>query len=118
MPLSYYDWKTVLSLKVDGTWNLYLKLGDSSDFFVMTSSLSTIFYQPGQSNYNAANTFMESLCEYRHSLGFAASVLNVCPIEGVGYVAENPDASQKLKAQGHWFLDENSVVKFPRVSDL
>ena len=62
LDMTYNDWKTVISPKVDGTWNLHRMLGDSLDFFVMTNSLSTIFYQPGQSNYNAANTFMESFC--------------------------------------------------------
>jgi len=55
---------------------------------------------------------MESLCQYRHSLCLPASVLNICPIEGVGYVAENCEARRKLKSQGHWFLDESALLKF------
>ena len=110
--MTYDDWRAVLSPKVDGTWNLHRNLGDSLEFFVMTSSLSTVLYQPGQSNYNAANTFMESFCQYRHSLGLPASVLNVCPIEGVGYVAENSGARRTLKSQGHWFLDERALLEF------
>jgi nucleoside-diphosphate-sugar epimerase len=88
LDMTYDDWMTVISPKVGGTWNLHRKLGDSLDFFIMTSSLSTVFYQLGQSNYNAANTFTEPFCQYQHNLGLPASVLNVCPIEDVGYVAE------------------------------
>ena len=118
LDMTYDDWRTAISPKVDGTWNLHKKLGDSLDFFIMTSSLSTVLYQPGQSNYNAANTFMESFCQYRHSLGLPASVLNVCPIEGIGYVAENSDARRKLKSQGHWFLDERALLEFLELAIL
>ncbi|CRG83422.1 hypothetical protein PISL3812_00773 [Talaromyces islandicus] len=110
--MTYDQLKTVTMPKVDGTWNLHGQFGDSLDFFVMASSLSTVLNQPGQGNYNAANTFMESFCQYRHSLGLPASVLNICPIEGVGYVAENSDARRKLKSQGHWFLDERALLEF------
>lgn len=81
----------------------------------MTSSLATVFDQPGQGKYNAANTFMESFCQYRHTLGLPASVLNICPIESVGYVA---DARRKLKSQGHWFLDERALLRFLELAML
>lgn len=110
--MTYDDWRAVTSPKVAGTWNLHKNLGNNLEFFVMFSSMSTVLYQPGQSNYNAANTFMESFCQYRHNLGMAASVLNVCPIEGIGYVAENSAARRKLKSQGHWFLDERALLEF------
>ena len=116
--MTYDDWKAVMSPKVEGTWNLHRILGVSLEFFVMTSSLSAVIYQPGQSNYNAANTFMESFCQYRHSLGMPASVLNICPIEGVGFVAENSDARRKLKSQGHWFLDEQALLEFVELAIL
>ncbi|KAI9699569.1 MAG: Type I Iterative PKS [Bogoriella megaspora] len=116
--MTFEDWQAVLEPKVDGTWILHRQLQDPLDFFIMTSSLSTVFYQPGQSNYNAANTFMESFCQYRHSLGLPASVLSVCPIEGVGYVAENSEVRRKLKSQGHWFLDERALLEFLELTIL
>lgn len=84
-----------MSPKVDSTWNLQRNLGDTLEFFVMTSSLSTVLYRPRQGNCNAANTFMEAFCQYRHNSGLPASVLIVCPIEGVGYVAGNSDACSR-----------------------
>lgn len=116
--MTYNDWKVATSPKVAGTWNLHNNLGDNLDFFVMFSSMSTVLYQPGQSNYNAADTFMEFFCQYRHSLGMPASVLNVCPIEGVGYVAENSAARKKLKSRGHWFLDECALLGFLELAIL
>ncbi|KAL8942774.1 MAG: hypothetical protein Q9216_001459 [Gyalolechia sp. 2 TL-2023] len=118
LDMTYDDWTAVNSPKVAGTWNLHDNLGDSLVFFVMFSSMSTVLYQPGQSNYNAANTFMESFCQYRHSLGMPASVLNVCPIEGIGYVAENSAARRKLKSQGHWFLAERALLEFLELAIL
>jgi SAM-dependent methyltransferase/NAD(P)-dependent dehydrogenase (short-subunit alcohol dehydrogenase family)/aryl carrier-like protein len=112
LDMSYDQLKSVTMPKVEGTWNLHGQFGTSLDFFVMASSLSTVLGQPGQGNYNAANTFMESFCQYRHSLGLPASVLNICPIEGVGFVAENSDARRKLKSQGHWFLHERALLEF------
>ena len=67
----------------------------------MTSSLSAVIYQPGQSNDNTANTFIESFCQYRHSLGMPALVLNIFPIEGVDFVAENNKVRRKLRSLGH-----------------
>ena len=116
--MTYEDWNAVISPKVDGTWNLHRSLGESLDFIVMASSLSTVLDQPGQGNYNAANTFMESFCQYRHKLGLTASILNICPIEGIGYVADNADARRKLKSQGHWFLDEGALLKFSELAIL
>ena len=116
--MTYNDWRNVLAPKVDGTWNLHRNLGDSLEFFIMTSSLSTVLYQPGQSNYNAANTFMESFCQYRHNLGLPASVLNVCPIEGIGFVAENSEARKKLKSQGHCFLNDRALLEFLELAIL
>ncbi|OAK94597.1 KR domain-containing protein [Phaeosphaeriaceae sp. SRC1lsM3a] len=115
LEMTQNDWDIVVSPKVEGAWNLHRNLPDL-DFFVMASSLGTVFQQPGQSNYNAANTFLESFCQYRHSLNLSASVLNICPIEDVGYVADNDQARQKLISQGHWFLDEQALLKFVELS--
>jgi len=87
--------------KMDSTWNLHEAcMGQSLDFFWLASSLVTVVDQPGQGNYNAANTFLEAFCQYRHSQVLPASVLNICPIDGVGFVAENPIARRNMK--GIW----------------
>lgn len=119
--MSHSDWTTAVSPKVNGAWNLHNVLaekGHSLDFFLLTSSLFTTIEHPGQGNYNAANTFLEAFCQYRHSLGLAASVLNICPIDRIGFFADNPSAGQKMKEQGFNFLDENAFLDFATSSIL
>ena len=117
--MSHKEWVTANLPKVDGTWNLHNALADQPlDFFFMSSSTVTVVNQPGQGNYNAANTFLEAFCQYRHSLGLPASVLNICPIDDVGFVAENPAARKNLKAQGHYFLHEKEFLDYLQLSIL
>ena len=111
--MSHTDWTTVIAPKVEGAWNLHNAFIDHPlDFFFMASSLVTIVDMPGQGNYQAANTFLEAFCQYRHSLGLPASVLNICPIDGVGFVAENPIARKNLKSQGLYFLGEQDFLQY------
>jgi len=115
--MTHAEWTAAISPKVDGTWNLhYALLNQPLDFFSLASSIVTIVDQPGQGNYKAANTFLEAFCQYRHSLRLPASVLNICPIDGVGFVAENPIAKKKLKAQGLYFLREQEFLDFLELS--
>ena len=119
--MSHSDWTAAVSPKVNGAWNLHNVLtekGHSLDFFLLTSSLFTTIEHPGQGNYNAANTFLEAFCQYRHSLGLAASVLNICPIDRIGFFANNPSARQKMNDQGFHFLDENAFLDFATSSIL
>ena len=119
--MSHSDWTAAVSPKVNGAWNLHTVLaekGHSLDFFLLTSSLFTTIEHPGQGNYNAANTFLEAFCQYRHSLGLAASVLNICPIDRIGFFKDNPSARQKMQEQGFHFLDENAFLDFATSSIL
>lgn len=84
----------------------------------MASSLVTLGEQPGQANYVAANVFLESFCQHRHNLGLAASVLSICPIEDVGFVADNPDVRRKLKLQGFFFVEERDLLEFVELAVL
>ena len=84
----------------------------------MTSSLVTLIDQPGQGNYAAANTFLESFTQYRRRLGLPASVLGVCPIDDIGFVAENPVVRKKLKSQGLYFLPERELLDYIELAIL
>ncbi|RYP84204.1 hypothetical protein DL770_005246 [Monosporascus sp. CRB-9-2] len=113
MDMQWSQWKEVLGPKVQGTWNLHQAfLSHRLDFFWMASSVITAIESPGQGNYVAANAFLEAFCQYRHTLGLPASVLNICPINGVGYVAENAHAQRTVKAQGIYTLDEREFLDF------
>lgn len=57
------------------------------DFFIFFSSVSTVVGNHGQANYAAANAFMASLAEQRRTRGLAASVIDIGPIAGIGYIS-------------------------------
>ncbi|KAL6704644.1 hypothetical protein ACN47E_008041 [Coniothyrium glycines] len=111
--MSWDQWTDVIEPKVTGAWNLHHAFRDQQlDFFWLASSVVDVFEQPGQGNYSAANTFLEAFAQYRHGLGLPASVLNICPISGVGFVAENEFAKKNAKAQGIYFLGEKEFLEY------
>ena len=56
----------VLAPKLAGTWNLHMQTADRQlDFFVLFSSLSSVFGHAGQGNYAAANAFLDAMAWYR-----------------------------------------------------
>ena len=68
--LSWSRFQKVLQPKVTGTWNLHRVTEKLTlDWFVCFSSVASVFGSPGQSNYAAANAFMDNLMSYRRSLG-------------------------------------------------
>jgi aryl carrier-like protein len=115
--MTYSDWIDVNRPKVEGTWNLHHALKTQPlDFFWLASSILTAVDTPGQANYLATGTFLEAFCQFRHSLGLPASVLNISPVEGIGYVADNPRAKKNLKAQGIYTLREREFLDFLELS--
>ncbi|KAI1387971.1 uncharacterized protein F4822DRAFT_430721 [Hypoxylon trugodes] len=119
MDMEYSQWTDALAPKVEGTWNLHRAFESSNlDFFLLASSLVSVAETLGQGNYIAANTFIESFCRYRHSLGLPASVLNIAPISDVGFVAENAHAMSSMKSQGMYLVSEREFLDFFEVGLL
>ena len=54
--------------KVAGAWHLH-RLTDALDFFVLFSSMASVFGSPGQGNYAAANGFLDGLAHFRRARG-------------------------------------------------
>ncbi|KAE8376147.1 hypothetical protein BDV26DRAFT_294376 [Aspergillus bertholletiae] len=84
--------------KVQGTWNLHsvsVERGLELDFFLLLSSISSVVGSPGQANYAAANSFLDSFASYRRSMGLAAQTVNLGVIEDVGVVADSEDLSRR-----------------------
>ena len=97
--------KGVLSPKLVGAVNLHrLTKGLNLDYFMMTSSLASFVGSPGQSNYGAANAFMDSLANWRRSQGLAAQSINWGAI-GAGMAADEK-TSKELEKRGHQLLNE------------
>jgi phthiocerol/phenolphthiocerol synthesis type-I polyketide synthase C len=64
----------VFRSKVTGARNLdFVARGLRLDYFVLFSSVTTLFGNPGQGNYVAANAYMEGLARRRRQLGLAPS---------------------------------------------
>ncbi|KAL2272522.1 hypothetical protein FJTKL_06515 [Diaporthe vaccinii] len=110
---TWSQWDEVKRVKIDGAWNLHKTLKDQPlDFFWLASSVVTVVGQPGQGNYSAASTYIEAFAQYRRGLGLPASVLNICPVKGVGFVADNAQAMRNTKAQGIYFLGEREYLDY------
>ncbi|KAM0223013.1 hypothetical protein ACHAQD_003744 [Fusarium lateritium] len=119
LDMKWTDWKDVNEPKVHGTWNLHRAfLGQQLDYFWLASSTVTVVDQPGQGNYKAGCTFIESFCQYRRSLGLPASVLSICPIKDVGFVATTPAAARSIKLQGLYMLGEKEFLESVEASLL
>ncbi|MCB9450593.1 MAG: type I polyketide synthase [Anaerolineaceae bacterium] len=101
--LAQQDWarfEKVFAPKVSGAWNLHtLTRGLALDFFVMFSSGSAILGAPGQSNYAAANAFMDGLAHYRRAVGLTALSINWGAWTQIGMAAER-SVGERVASQG------------------
>jgi NADP-dependent 3-hydroxy acid dehydrogenase YdfG/acyl carrier protein len=68
---------TVLAPKVHGAWNLHeLTSGVALDFFVLCSSVASVFGAPGQGAYAAGNAFLDALAAHRRTSGRVGLSIN------------------------------------------
>ena len=87
----------VLAPKVAGAWALHQATKDRDlDLFVLYSSVTTAFGNPGQANYVAANAFLEALARHRRALGLPALAVCWGPVSDTGYLVRNAGLSDQL----------------------
>jgi len=89
----------VFAAKVYGSWNLHdyaEKLQIELDYFVLFSSVASTFGGPGQSNYAAANSFMDTLAYYRREKGLVGQSFSWGPWRDVGMPKELVSGHAKL----------------------
>jgi phthiocerol/phenolphthiocerol synthesis type-I polyketide synthase C len=90
----------VLSPKLTGAWNLHeLTLGIPLDFFLLYSSATTFIGNPGQGNYVAANSGLESFASLRQAMGLPATAVCWGAIADVGVLTRNQTAREGLQAR-------------------
>jgi acyl transferase domain-containing protein/NADPH:quinone reductase-like Zn-dependent oxidoreductase/NAD(P)-dependent dehydrogenase (short-subunit alcohol dehydrogenase family)/SAM-dependent methyltransferase/acyl carrier protein len=103
--------RSVMAPKAYGAWLLHESTRDFElDCFVMFSSVSSIFGNPAQGSYGAANAFLDSLAHYRRALGLPALTVNWGVLGGEGYVARNKRVAEFLARQGTTELAPSEVM--------
>jgi acyl transferase domain-containing protein/NADPH:quinone reductase-like Zn-dependent oxidoreductase/acyl carrier protein/NADP-dependent 3-hydroxy acid dehydrogenase YdfG len=80
----------VLAPKMLGALNLHeATRACALDLFVLYSSATTLFGNPGQAAYVAANLGLEALANERRSLGLPVTCVGWGPVADAGYLARN-----------------------------
>lgn len=86
----------VFGPKVAGAWNLHrLTAHLPLEIFACFSSIASVVGWSGQSNYAAANAFMDTLARHRRARGLPAVSINWGPWSGSGMAAKLEDRDQQ-----------------------
>ncbi len=90
--------RTVLAPKILGAAYLHeLTRHLPIDYFILFSSATTLFGNPGQGNYVAANYWLEALALQRRSAGLPATCIGWSPISDAGYLARHQQIKEALQ---------------------
>lgn len=88
----------VLAPKILGARHLHeLTAHCKLDYFVLFSSATTLFGNPGQGNYVAANSWLEALARLRRANGLPATAVRWGAIDDVGFLARNQNIKESLQ---------------------
>ncbi|KAG9674995.1 ketoacyl-synt-domain-containing protein, partial [Aureobasidium melanogenum] len=110
--MSTEDWHKVLAPKVQGTMNLHeALLHEPLDFFVMTSSTLGVAGASTQSNYAAANAFLDSMARHRWSLGLQACSIALGMVVGIGHVETHPEVKEAFEQRNVHGIPEDEFLK-------
>ncbi|MFI5506558.1 SDR family NAD(P)-dependent oxidoreductase [Mycobacterium sp. NPDC051804] len=80
---------------------------DKLDFFIVSSSVSSLFGSPGQANYATANALLDGLVAQRRARGLCATGVNFGPWAHGG-MASSEAATANIGAQGLIPLDPSA----------
>jgi hypothetical protein len=109
--MNYASYMAAITPKVRGALSLHKALGNAElDFFVMTSSVSAVLGNTGQSNYSAANSFLDALARHRRAAGLAATSLALPMVLDVGVVAEDDAIEASLIRKGLYGISEEEML--------
>ncbi len=97
MNLTSETLNNVLTPKILGAQHLHdLSSSWDLDFFVLYSSATTFFGNPGQAAYVAANHWLEALAAHRANAGLPVTCIRWGAIDDVGFLARNSQIKQAL----------------------
>ena len=90
----------VLAPKVLGAHYLHALTRERAlDYFILFSSATTLFGNPGQGNYVAANAALEALARQRRGAGLAATCVRWGAIDDAGFLARNVKIKDALQSR-------------------
>ncbi|MCV7067233.1 SDR family NAD(P)-dependent oxidoreductase [Mycolicibacterium farcinogenes] len=102
--------RTTLAPKAYGACHLdRLTKDDELDFFIVSSSVSSLFGSPGQANYATANALLDGLIAQRRAQGLPATGINFGPW-AQGGMASSDAATANISAQGLIPLDPSAAL--------
>ncbi|BBZ35830.1 type I polyketide synthase [Mycolicibacterium confluentis] len=102
--------RTTLAPKAFGAVHLdRLTRDDDLDFFIVSSSVSSLFGSPGQANYATANALLDGLVAQRRAHGLPATGINFGPW-AQGGMASSEAATANISAQGLIPLDPSAAL--------
>ncbi len=102
--------RTVLAPKAFGASHLdRLTKDDELDFFIVSSSVSSLFGSPGQANYATANALLDGLVAQRRARGLPATGVNFGPWARGGMAASEA-ATANISAQGLIPLEPSAAL--------
>ncbi|HET7695305.1 MAG TPA: type I polyketide synthase [Vicinamibacterales bacterium] len=109
---SWARFETVLAPKLAGAWNLHVvSAGLPLDFFVLFSSMVSVFGGAGQGNYAAANGFLDGLARSRKAQGLPAVSINWGPWAGAGMAGRVSERDrQRWRAEGYGSIPPSEGV--------
>lgn len=95
------NFHSVFAAKALGAWNLQkLTASYALDFFTLFSSLASVTGSAGQSNYAAANAFLDALAHHRFRHGLAAQSINWGAWAEVGMAARTETQTHRRPIPG------------------
>ncbi|KAI1333951.1 acyl transferase domain-containing protein [Xylariaceae sp. FL0016] len=109
--MEHESWTATTKPKIQGTINLHDLLPKDLDFFIMCGSTGGTLGAYGQSNYAAANAYLDAFLQFRHGQGLPATVLDIAAIGDIGYVAENKNVAERLGRALAGFMVEAEFLR-------
>ncbi|KAL8310632.1 hypothetical protein RB597_010463 [Gaeumannomyces tritici] len=110
--LTLAQYQAAVGPKAHGARALHEALeGHDFDFFVMASSISATMGNPGQANYSAGNSYLDSLAWHRNLRGLPGVSLVLPAVLGVGVVAENVALETSLAKKAMYGVDEGEMLR-------
>ena len=108
---TWHNFEQVMASKVKGAWHLHqLTQNQPLKFFVLFSSMASLFGSPGQGNHALVNGFLDGLAHYRRTMGLPGLSIHWGTVDGAGEEAER-GANVSLHEQGMGLISPTQVLE-------